>query len=144
MIPKKDGSKRICIDYRRLNAITVTESWPLPNILDILDRLNGFTWFSALDLKSGYWQILMHEDSIEKTAFSTPDGHYEFLRVPFGLKNAPADFSRIMNIVLGNLPFVEIYLDDITVHSKTFKEHIKNIKIVKKRLKEANLKINPD
>jgi len=68
IIPKKDGTKRLCIDYRRLNAITITESWPLPNILDILDRLNGSTWFSALDLKSGYWQIMMHEESIEKTA----------------------------------------------------------------------------
>ena len=84
----------------------------------------------------------MSPESIEKTAFSTPDGHYEFLRLPFGLKNAPAEFSRIMHQVLGNLKFVEIYLDDITIHSKTFDEHLSHIKIVFDKLREANLKIN--
>ena len=144
VVPKKGGKKRLCIDYRKLNNVTITEKWPIPNILDILDRFKGSTWFSALDLKSGYWQIKMDPDSIEKTAFTTPDGHYEFLRLPFGLKNAPADFSRIMNIVLGDLPFVEVYLDDITVHSTTLEQHIENLKVVFKRLKEANLKINAE
>ena len=84
----------------------------------------------------------MDENSISKTAFSTQDGHFEFLRLPFGLKNAPADFSRMMYMTLGDLPFVEIYLDDITIHSKTFKDHLQHIKIVMDRLAEANLKIN--
>jgi hypothetical protein len=144
MIPKKDGTKRMCVDYRKLNSNTTLANWPLPRILDILDRLNGSSWFSAMDLKSGYWQIKMHPASVEYTAFSTPDGHYEFLRLPFGLKNAPSDFSRIMHQVLGGLDFVEIYLDDITVHSKSFEEHIKHLKTVFELLKSANLKINKD
>ncbi|CAF1138823.1 unnamed protein product [Brachionus calyciflorus] len=144
MIPKKDGTKRMCIDYRKLNAVTKQVNWPLPVINDIFDRLSGSKWFSALDLKSGYWQVKMSPDSIEKASFSTPDGHYEFLRLPFGLKNAPADFSRIMHQVLGNLNFVEIYLDDITVHSKTFDEHLSHLEIVFKKLREADLKINAE
>jgi hypothetical protein len=142
IIPKKDGSKRMCVDYRKLNAITIQENWPLPDIRDILDRLNGSVWFSCLDLKAGYWQMPLDEDSIQKTAFSTPDGHYEFLKLPFGLKNAPAFFSRVMHRVLGHLKFVEIYLDDITIHSKTFDEHIEHIKTVFRELKKASLKVN--
>ena len=144
VVPKKGGKKRLCIDYRKLNSVTITEKWPLPNILDILDRFKGSTWFSVIDLKSGYWQVKMDPDSIEKTAFSTPDGHYEFLRLPFGLKNAPAEFSRIMNMVFGNLPFVEVYLDDITVHSNSLEQHIKDLIVVFNKLKEANLKINAE
>ena len=144
MVPKKGGTKRMCIDFRKLNAVTRTINWPLPVILDILDRLSESCWFSALDLKSGYWQMKMNKYSIEKTAFSTPDGHYEFLRLPFGLKNAPAEFSRLMYMVLGQLPYVEIYLDDITIHSKSFEDHIVHVKDVLRRLKEAGLKINAE
>ena len=143
VVPKKENnSKRICIDFRKLNEVTITEKWPLPNILDILDRLRDSCWFTVIDLKSGYWQVAMDESSISRTAFSTPDGHYEFLRLPFGLKNAPTDFSRIMKIVLGDLKFVECYIDDITIHSKTFEEHIEHILAVFERLREANLRIN--
>ena len=144
LIPKKDGTKRMCVDYRKLNAITVTENWPLPVIRDILDRLNGSNWFTTLDLKSGYWQIEMSPDSIAKTAFSTPDGHYEFLRVPFGLKNAPSHFSRIMHQTLGAFNFVEIYLDDMTIHSKTFDEHVSHVRKVLDALRSSNLKINSE
>ena len=144
LIPKKDGTKRMCVDYRKLNSITVTENWPLPVIRDILDRLNGSNWFSTLDLKSGYWQIEMSPNSIAKTAFSTPDGHYEFLRVPFGLKNAPSHFSRIMHQTLGAFNFVEIYLDDMTIHSKTFEDHIMHVKKVIDALRASNLKINSE
>lgn len=142
IIPKSDGSKRFCVDYRKLNSITETEHWPIPRIHDIFDSLAGSEWFTTIDLKSGYWQIAMDKESIEKTAFSTPDGHYQFKRMPFGLKNAPADFSRIMYQVLGNLNYVKIYLDDITIHSKSLDQHVKHIQEVCKRLKRANLKIN--
>ena len=124
LIPKKDKSVRLCVDYRKLNAITITQSWPIPRVQDILDDLSGSTIFSAIDLKAGFWQILMDENSIEKTAFSTPDGHYEFIRLPFGLKNAPSDFSRIMFIILGDLKFVKIFFDDLIIHSSSLKEHI--------------------
>ena len=139
---KPNGTKRLCIDYREVNKRTIPLIFPIPRILDILDRLNGSMYFTTLDLKSGYWQVLMDEGSIAKTAFSSQDGHYEFLRLPFGLMNAPADFSRIMHTTLGDLSYVEVYLDDITIHSKTFEEHLNHIKIVMDRLKESNLKIN--
>ena len=144
LIEKKDGSVRFCVDYRKLNAITLQDQFPLPRIDDILDRLAGSIWFTTIDLKSGYWQVRIHRNSIAITAFSTPDGHYEFLRLPFGLKNAPADFSRIMYSLLGDLPFVQIYLDDTTVHSSEFDTHITHLKVVITRLQEINLKINGD
>ena len=143
LIPKKDNTMRFVIDYRKLNAITVQDCFPLPRIDDILDRLNNSKFFTALDLKSGYWQITLDKDTIPKTAFSTPDGHYELVRLPFGLKNAPAEFSRIMQQVLGDLKFVEIYIDDITIHSASFEEHLEHLYVVFQRLKEANLKVNP-
>ena len=115
LVTKPDGSIRFCMDFRQLNTITVSDPYPLPRIDDIFDRLNGSDWFTSIDLKAGYWQILVADEDIEKTAFSTPDGHYEFLRLPFGLKNAPSVFSRIMCQILGDLPFVEIYIDDITI-----------------------------
>ena len=113
LVPKPNNTKRMCIDFRQLNKKTVQQNFPIPRILDILDRMNGSRYFSALDLKSGYWQVEMDPGSITKTAFSTQDGHFEFLRLPFGLKNAPADFSRMMYMTLGDLDFVEIYLDDV-------------------------------
>ena len=143
LVGKKDGTKRFCVDYRKLNAVTNNEQWPIPRIQDILDRMGGSIWFTAWDLTSGYWQIEMEESSKDKTAFSTPDGHYQFKRMPFGLKNAPAEFSRIMHRILGHRDYVEIYLDDITIHSKTFEEHIEQIKIVAAELIKAGLKVKP-
>lgn len=143
IVGKKDGSKRFCVDYRKLNNVTLQDPFPMPRIADIFDRLRGAEFFTALDLKSGYWQIAMNEESIPKTAFSTSEGHYEFLRMPFGLKNAPAEFSRIMHQVLGNFEFVQIYLDDITIFSKNFNEHLKHIIVVLRAIRNAKLKINP-
>jgi len=142
LIPKPDGTTRFCVDYRLLNAITIRDPYPLPRIDDILDRLKGSVWFSDIDLKAGYWQVEMDEQSIAKTAFSTPDGHYEFLRLPFGLKNAPSKFSRLMFQIFGNLPFIEIYLDNLTVHSLTIDEHLAHIDIVFRKLEAASLKMN--
>ena len=144
VVGKKDKSRRICVDYRKLNKITQTEKWPIPYPRDIFDRLRDSECFTTLDLKHGYWQIAMDKESIEKTAFSTPDGHYEFLVCPFGLKNAPIDFSRTMNELFEKLKFVENFLDDITVHSKTFDEHIEHLKIVFDILRKAKLKFNLD
>ncbi|CAF0725133.1 unnamed protein product [Brachionus calyciflorus] len=143
IIPKKDGTKRFCVDYRKLNSITITENWPLPRIEDILDRLSGSIYFTTLDLKAGYWQIEMDEDSKEYTAFTTPDGHYQFMRMPFGLKNAPAQFSKLMHQIFGVRVYVEIYLDDIIIHSKTAEDHVEHIRIAASLLRNANLKIKP-
>jgi hypothetical protein len=144
MIRKKDGTVCFSVNYKAINAVTPQAQFPIPRIDDILDQLAGSIWFFCLDLKSGYWQVKVHENSIPITAFTTPNGHFEFFRLPFGLRNAPADFSRIMQQVLGDLPYVQIYIDDITVHSTTFDDHMRHLEEVMRRLKEANLKVNYD
>jgi hypothetical protein len=102
----------------------------LPRIADILDNILGSLWFSTLDLKSGYYQVAMKITSVKKTAFVTLDGHYEFMRLPFGSKNAPSHFSKIMLQTLGDLIFVKMYQDDITIHSTTFDLHLDHVSIV--------------
>ena len=147
LVQKKDGDLRYCIDYRRLNAITKKDAYPLPKIAENLDRLAAATWYSALDLKSGYWQIKMHPDDQEKTAFSTGDGGlYEFTVMPFGLTNAPATFERLMETVLGDLLWrvALLYLDDVIVISKTFSEHIEALTAVFQKLRSAGLKLKAE
>ena len=143
IVDKKTGDKRICIDYRKLNANTKTDAFPLPRIDDLLDSYRNANWFTTLDLASGYWQVEMKEDDREKTAFITPFGLYEFTVMPFGLCNAPATFQRLMNYVLQDHlgKFVSVYLDDIIIYSKNFEQHLDHIKLVFESLRQANLKI---
>jgi hypothetical protein len=150
MVAKKntDGEKkiRVCIDYRSLNLITVRDYFPLPAMLDTLDQLGNAELFSTLDMASGYWQIEVYPEDQEKTAFSTPDGHYECLRMPFGLANSPSSFQRLMYVVLGKLrgKICLCYLDDVvTWSSNNLQEHIKNLRDVFEKLREANLKLQP-
>lgn len=96
LIPKSDGSKRVCVDFRQLNKVTIPEYWPVPHIQDILDRLWCSGWFTTLDLASGYWQVVIAPESRPKTAFTNTRGRFQFKRLPFGLKNAPTAFIRIM------------------------------------------------
>lgn len=126
LVKKKDGSIRFCIDYRKLNAITKTSSYPIPLISELLDSLNGAQFFSSMDLASGYWQIRMHPDSVEKTAFVSKWGSFVFNVMPFGLVGAPATFQSLMDRIFGDLQWKNlcVYFDDIFVFSKTFKEHI--------------------
>ncbi|CAF0785566.1 unnamed protein product [Brachionus calyciflorus] len=125
LINKPDGSKRFCIDYRQVNNITVQDPFPLPRIEDLLDKLGGATIFFYIDLNSGYWQIPMAKESMSITAFSTQKGHYEFRRLPFGLKNGPSFFSRVMASLFSDLETVIVYIDDIFVFSDSVNYHFK-------------------
>ncbi|XP_036142872.1 uncharacterized protein LOC118645594 [Monomorium pharaonis] len=137
---------QIVIDFRKLNDLTIGDSFPLPNIDEILDQLGNAKYFTTLDLASGYHQIPMAEHDKPKTAFSTPYGHYEYNRMPFGLKNAPATFQRLMNSVLTGMQGLRclVYLDDIVIYGSSLKEHNKRLEEVLLRLREANLKLQPD
>ena len=142
MVRKKDGSLRFCVDFRQLNAATVKDAHPLPRIDDLLDALHGAKWFSTLDLKSGYWQVPITEQDKAKTTFRTSSGQlFEFNQVPFGLCNAPATFSRLMDRVLAGLHWETclFYLDDIIVFSSTWEEHLARLREVFERLRHAKL-----
>ncbi|KAL7852896.1 hypothetical protein SRHO_G00186810 [Serrasalmus rhombeus] len=146
MVKKKDGSWRFCVDYRKLNAVTHKDAFPLPRIEETLTTLTQSKWFSTLDLASGYWQVGMDPRDREKTAFSTPLGLYEFERMPFGLCNAPATFQRLMQHCLsGQLSeSVLVYLDDIIVYSPDFSSHLQQLDEVLARLWKHGLKLRPD
>jgi hypothetical protein len=120
-VVKKDGTLRMCIDYRKLNSHTIKNRYPLPRIDDLLDRLNGAKYFTTLDLKSGYHQIPLHPSYIPKTAFNTPFGHYEFTVLVEGLSNCPAVFQSVMNNALSTVvgSCALVYLDDVIVYSRT-------------------------
>lgn len=141
-VPKPDGSLRMCIDYRALNAISVRNKYPLPRIDDLLDSLSGAQYFSALDLTQGYHQLVLHSDDVPKTAFNTHIGKYQFKVLPFGLTNAPSVFQSAMNTLFSDMlnKGVLIYLDDILVYSKTEEEHYQLLERVLQRLKDVNLK----
>lgn len=145
LVAKKDGSTRFCIDYRRLNAATKPDVFPLPRVDDSLDQLSNSKYFTTLDLAAGYWQVLVDPPSREKTAFVTDSGLFEFSVMPFGLKNAPATFQRLMGTVLAGLirDICLDYLDDIIVTGKNFNEHLANLHEVLTRLHEAGLRLKP-
>jgi RNase H-like domain found in reverse transcriptase/Reverse transcriptase (RNA-dependent DNA polymerase)/Integrase zinc binding domain/Chromo (CHRromatin Organisation MOdifier) domain/Retroviral aspartyl protease len=140
-VKKKDGSMRMCIDYRALNKITIKNKYPLPRVDELFDRLRGAKYFSKIDLVSGYHQVRIHDDDIEKTAFRTRYGHYEFLVLPFGLTNAPATFMNMMQIVFKDHldDFVIVFLDDILIYSKTKQDHMKHVERVLQLLRENKL-----
>ena len=140
-VPKKDGGVRMCVDYRALNKVTVHNRYPLPRIDELLDRLQGSRFFTKIDLRSGYYQIRMHPDSIQKTAFRTRYGHFEFLVLPFGLTNAPATFMHLMHQIFREQldKFIVIFLDDILVYSQTLQDHIDHVRRTLQVLRDHQL-----
>lgn len=146
LVRKKTGDHRLCIDFRALNKKTVKEHYPLPRIDDQLDNLSGFKYYTTLDLASGYYQIPLTEQSKKLTAFITPDGLYEFNRMPFGLSNAPATFQRTINQILGNARFQRAfaYMDDIVIPSKDINEGFETLQEILKMFKNSGLTLNLD
>jgi transposase InsO family protein len=142
-VPKKDGSLRLCVDYRPLNAITIKDRYPLPLIHEIQDQIRGAKWFTKLDITDAYNHIRIAEGDEWKTAFRTKFGHFEYLVMPFGLTNAPASFQRFINEVLQEYlhSFVIVYLDDILIFSKREEEHVGHVRRILRKLQEVNIKL---
>ena len=145
LVKKPDGSDRFRADLRRVNAITKKDSYPLPCIAESLDALAGTQFVCSMDLMSGYWQIEVDPESRKKTAFIIHAGLFEFNVMPFGLRNAPSCFQRLMEYVLRGLNWriALIYLDDVLVYSRTFEEHLQHLRLVFDRFREAGLKLKP-
>ena len=146
LVRKKDGSVRLCTDYRTVNSFTKKDAFPLPKIADCLDAVAGAKYFSTLDLTSGYNQIPVAKEDIPKTAFVTKHGLFECPKLPFGLTNAPATFQRVMELALQGLQWniCLVYIDDIIIYSTNFIDHISRLKQVLERLQISNLKVKPD
>jgi hypothetical protein len=140
-VTKKNGSMRMCVDYRSLNEVTIKNKYPLPRIDDLFDQLKGAKYFSKIDLRSGYHQLKIRESDIYKTAFVTRYGQYEFTVMSFGLTNAPAYFMNLMNKVFmdGLDKYVVVFIDDILIYSKSREEHEQHLRIVLERLRNHKL-----
>jgi len=149
-VPKKPDVNRVvkyrvCVDFRRLNQVTMGDAFPLPNITDILDQLGKSKYYSTLDLAQGYHEVPMNPEDRKKTAFFTDKGHFEASRMPFGLKGAPGTFQRMMNKVLSGLNGLKafVYLDDIIIYAKDFPDHSQKFTEILERLRQFNLKLQP-
>ena len=143
-VKKKDGSLRLCIDYRQLNRVTIKNKYPFSWIDDLLDQLKGATMFSKIDLRYGYWQLRIAETYILKTAFRTRYGHYEFIVMPFGLTNVPATFMSLMNKIFYMYlnRFFIVFIDDILIYSKTREQHTKHLRIMLQILRKNSFTQN--
>jgi len=141
LVKKKDGSSRLCVDYRQLNKLTIKNKYPLPRINDLMDHLHDAAVFSKIDLRSGYHQIRVKSDDVQKTAFRSKYGHYKYVVMPFGVTNAPALFMDYMNRIFRPFldKFVVVFIDDILIYSQTLEEHAEHLKIVLSILREKQL-----
>ena len=140
-VKKKDGTLQLCIDYRQLNKVTIKNKYPLPRINNLFDQLKGVCVFSKIDLRSGYNQVTIKEQDIQKTTFRTRFGHYEYVVMPFGLTNAPAIFMDLMNRVFRSYldKFVEVFIKDILIYSSSQMEHAYHLREVLETLRRNKL-----
>ena len=143
IVKKPDGSNRFCVDFRRLNKLTVFDPEPMSNPQEMFASLAKSKYFTKLDLTKGYWQIPMRNEDTAKTAFLTPKGQHQFKYMPFGLVTASAQFTRMMRKVLAGMSNVVSYIDDILIHTSTWEEHVKILSEVLGRLRGANLAAKP-
>ena len=143
LVRKKDGTIRFCVDYRKLNDVTVKDAFPIPRVDETIETFRGANYFSTMDLQSGYWQIKMKEEDKPKTAFTTGKETYQFRRMPFGLTNAPATFQRGMQLLLSTLPanMCLAFIDDVIVYSSSFWDHVYDLALVLSVLQQANMKV---
>ena len=139
VIPEGDGGKCLVIDYRALNKVTRKFTWPMPKVEDIFCKLNGATYFTTLDVRADYHHIPLDKPSIPKTAFNSPFSKFEYMKIPFGLAQAPAYFQELMTGILKDFNFAIANLDDIIIFSKTPQEHLLHFRMVLEKLKSANL-----
>jgi len=141
LVKKKDGSSRLCVDYRQLNKMTIKNKYPLTRIDDLMDQLHGSSVFSKIDLRSGYHQILVKADDVQKTTFRSRYGHYEYVVMPFGMTNASAVFMNYMNMIFRPFldKFVVVFIDDILIYSRTQEEHAEHLRLVLGVLREKQL-----
>jgi hypothetical protein len=142
LVPKPDGTYRMCTDYRKVNSVTKTDSYPIPRIDDCIDKVGKAKVVSKFDLLKGFWQVPLSERAKEVSAFVTPDGLFQYKVMPFGMKNSPATFQRIMNQVVSGLEGCETYIDDIVIYSETWEEHLEIMRKFFERLRKAGLTIN--
>ena len=143
VVPKQDGTGRLCTDFRKLNALTVEDPFPMPRVDALLDRLGGARFLTKLDMTRGYWQVPIESSSVPYTGFVTPQGHYQWRYMSFGLRNAPATFSKLVRKLFQGLEsFCEAYLDDVLIFSKNWEDHVSQMKQVLQRIAEAHLKLN--
>ena len=141
---KKDGTMRMCVDYRRLNAQSRTDAYPMPRVDDLIDRLGDAAYISTLDLSRGYWQVPVTKDARPKTAFITPYGLFQFRVMPFGLQGAPATFQRMMDVILDDVgEFTAACLDDVVIHSTSWDDHVRHLREILRRLGQAGLTVKP-
>ena len=143
MVKKKDGSNRVCVDFRKLNKITEVDPEPMTTAEDLFRRLSGKKYLSKIDLTKGYWQIPVAPEDVHKTAFVTPDGQYEFTRMPFGMVNSGATLVRGLRKILEGMPGVGSYVDDIVIYSDNWEDHVKTLKELFGRLRKARITARP-
>ena len=142
LVPKPDGTFRMCTDYRKINSVTKTDTFPIPRIDDCIDNIGHAKYVSKFDLLKGFWQIPLTNTAKEISAFVTPDGLYQYKNMLFGMKNSPATFQRLFNSLISNLDGCKAYIDDTIIFSEEWEQHIQNIRTFFDRLSEAKLTVN--